>query len=316
MVRKGISIIIPNWNGKPLLERNLPFLVDALSHYQESTEIIVVDNGSTDGSAEFLAYFYPNVKVLTFAKNEGFATACNKGVKASKYEVVYLLNNDVVVYKNFLEPLVPYFEDDNFFSVSSVEYSPDTDISLFSGAPTAQVKFKYGIFWYYYKVINNTKEPIPVFFSSGGHSAYNRNKFLALGGFDNLYHPFYCEDIDISYIAWKCGWRSFYEPESGVIHNSQTTIGTNFEKDFIQNIHWRNRFLFTWKNLDDKILWCKHLFFLPFELALMPLMGRAYFVRGFFMALKKLPSVLNSRKKRKKSIYYDKEILDFFKKLS
>jgi GT2 family glycosyltransferase len=313
MPRKGISIIIPNWNGKLLLESNLPFLFDAVAPYHGATEVIVVDNGSIDGSAEFLASSYPNVKVLSYSKNKGFAIACNDGIRASKNEVVYLLNNDVIVSKNFLDPLWPYFESDNFFAVSSVAYPPHTDISSISHAPTVHVKFKYGIFWYYYKAIIYAGTPISVFFSSGGHSAFDKKKFLALGGFDNLYHPFYWEDIDISYRAWKRGWRSFYEPKSGVIHNHQTTIGSNFKKDFIQNIHWRNRFLFTWKNLDDKILWYQHLFLLPIELAIMPLIGRAYFSRGFFMALNKLPRAIESRKKRGKSVLSDKEIFAIFK---
>ena len=314
MPRKGISIIIPNWNGKPLLERNLPFLLEALSSSQGETEIIVVDDGSTDESVEFITSFYPNVKVLSSSKNEGFAIACNKGVQSSKNEIVYLLNNDIVVSKNFLEPLWPYFEDDVFFAVSSVAYPPNADVPLSAQVPTVHVQFKYGIFWYKYKAIIDTKEPIPVFFSTGGHSAFDKKKFLKLGGFDNLYYPFYWEDIDISYRAWKRGWRSFYEPESRVIHNQQTTIGAIFKKGFIQNIHWRNRFLFTWKNLDDIMLWCRHLFLLPFELALLPLFGYGYFSKGFFMALKKLPCVIKSRKKQGKSLLTDKEVLKIFKK--
>jgi GT2 family glycosyltransferase len=313
MPRRRISIIIPNWNGKPLLERNLPFLLDALSPYQGKTEVIVVDDGSTDGSVEFLASSYPHIRVLSSSKNEGFAIACNKGVQSSKNEIVYLLNNDIVVSKNFLEPLWPYFEDDDFFAVSSVAGPPNADVSLGALVPTAHVQFKYGIFWYYYKTIINTKKPISVFFSTGGHSAFDKKKFLALGGFDTLYHPFYWEDIDISYRAWKRGWRSLYEPKSRVIHNNQTTIGAGFKKGFIQNIHWRNRFLFTWKNLDDIMLWCRHLSLLPFELALLPVFGYGYFSRGFFMALKKLPGVLKSRKKREKSAWTDKDILDIFK---
>ena len=313
MPRKGISIIIPNWNGRPLLESNLPFLLDALSPYQRETEVIVVDDGSTDGSVEFLISSYPHLTVLSSSKNEGFARACNKGVRSSKNEIVYLLNNDIVVSKNFLEPLWPYFEYNDVFAVSSVAGPPNTDVSLGALVPTAHVQFKYGIFWYYYKAIINTKEPISVFFSTGGHSAFDKKKFLALGGFDTLYHPFYWEDIDISYRAWKRGWRSLYEPKSRVIHNNQTTIGASFRKGFIQNIHWRNRFLFTWKNLDDIMLWCRHLSLLPFELALLPVFGYGYFSRGFFMALKKLPDVLKSRKTRGKSAWTDKDILDIFK---
>jgi GT2 family glycosyltransferase len=314
MPRKGISIIIPNWNGKLLLERNLPFLLDALSPYQGETEVIVVDDGSTDGSVEFLTSFYPNVKVLSSFKNEGFAIACNKGVQSSKNEIVYLLNNDIVVSKNFLEPLWPYFDYDDVFAVSSVAHPPNADVPLSAQAPTVHVQFKYGIFWYKYKAIIDTKEPISVFFSTGGHSAFDKKKFLALSGFDILYYPFYWEDADISYRAWKRGWRSLYEPKSRVIHNRQTTIGASFKKEFIQNLQWRNRFLFTWKNLDDIMLWSRHLSLLPFELALLPLFGYRYFSKGFFMALKKLPSVLKSRKKRGKSVFTDKEVLKIFKK--
>jgi len=315
MPRKEISIIIPNWNGKSLLKRNLPFLLDALSSYQGTTEVIIVDDGSIDGSSEFIASSFPNVKVLSSSKNEGFATACNRGVQSSKNEIVYLLNNDIVVSSNFLEPLWPYFEYDDVFAVSSVARPPNANVSSSSLVPTVpvHVQFKYGIFWYKYKAIIDAQEPISVFFSTGGHSAFDKKKFLALGGFDTLFNPFYWEDIDISYRAWKRGWRSLYEPKSWVIHNNQATIGMSFKKDFIQNIHWRNRFLFTWKNLDDIILWCQHLFLLPFELALLPIFGYAHFSRGFFMALKKLPDVLKSRRKLGESALTDKEILDHFK---
>ncbi len=293
MHNRGISIIIPNWNGRRLLEKNLPFLAKALSLYSGSAETIVVDDGSTDGSSEFLLGSCPDVRVLSLTENKGFAYACNEGVKASKNEIIYLMNSDIRVQDNFIEPLIGHFKDDDVFAVSSVATPASGPVSCDPTMP--RVKFKYGIFWYYYITVWKTGEPPAAFFSSGGHSAFDKRKFVELGCFDDLYHPFYWEDADICYRAWKRGWKSLYEPESRVIHDHQSTIGANFKKEFIENINWRNRFLFTWKNLDTPSLWAQHLFFLPFELLFLPLVGRGYFTKGFFSALKMLNKVIEKR---------------------
>jgi GT2 family glycosyltransferase len=316
MSDKGISIKIPSWNGRELLRRHLPSLMDALSSYNGKSEVIVVDDGSTDGSAEFISSAFPSIRVLSLKKNMGFVAACNHGVRASRHEIVYMLNNDISMEKDFLTPLLTHFEDEKLFSVSSVLLPPSEESDPEPGIPLATVRFRLGIFWYYYryKEHGTMKKAEHVFFTSGGHTAYDKNKFIKLGGFDGLYHPFYWEDADISYRAWKCGWHSLLEPESRGIHYSQSTIGANFDRNYIQMIHWRNRFLFTWKNLDSFSLWLYHLIMLPFELLGTPLIGRAFFTRGFFLALGKLPELLKSRRKRERCIMNDRDVLRIFKR--
>ncbi len=294
MNNRNVSIIIPNWNGRYLLEKNLPCLLKALRGHKGRYEVVVVDDCSSDDSLDFVRSEYPEIKTIGLGEKKGFAEACNKGVNESTNEIIYLLNNDIAVQEDFLYPLLSHFTDKNVFAVSSIEVSPDSSKSSSTLIPL--LKFKYGIFWHYYKSTEGLlNHSVPVFFASGGHSAFDREKFLRLGGFDNIYHPFYWEDMDISYRAWKMGWTSLYEPGSRVVHYHQSTIGRHFSKSFIERIHWRNRFLFSWKNLDSLNLWCRHLFFLPFYLISMPFIGKGYYTISFFMAIKKLRNAFEKR---------------------
>src|SRR5437867_518152 len=90
---KACSTVIPNWNGRDLLEKYLPFLETALAGNPDN-EIIVVDNGSTDGSVEFLRLNFPRVKVLELERNLGFGGGSNVGFVAAANDIVVLLNND------------------------------------------------------------------------------------------------------------------------------------------------------------------------------------------------------------------------------
>src|SRR5579863_4326738 len=108
---RAASLVIPNWNGKDLLERFLPSWLAAIADHPGS-EIIVVDNGSTDGSAQWIAEHYPDVRVIGLRDNLGFGGGSNAGVRAAKNEVVVLLNSDMRVDPNFLGPLLAGFSDD------------------------------------------------------------------------------------------------------------------------------------------------------------------------------------------------------------
>src|SRR6185436_16987678 len=103
-VEKGlISVIIPNWNGKKFLKGCLDSLLE--SSYAQ-VEIVIVDNGSHDGSVEFLESFYPQVRLVKFSHNTGFAPAVNAGIRCSKGEYVALLNNDTVVERSWLSEML------------------------------------------------------------------------------------------------------------------------------------------------------------------------------------------------------------------
>lgn len=223
-----VSIVIPNWNGRELLERNFPSVYEASRCHSEENEIIIVDNGSFDGSVEFIEKNFKDVKVIKLNKNKGFGFACNCGVEESRNEIFILLNNDVKVDKYFISPLLKHFERKDTFSVSAIDLNE-------------------------YKNKKIPDKPVYILYSPGGYSAYDKNKFLSLGGFHHLYFPFYGEDRDIGYRAWKMGWKNILEPQSIVYHEGEST-SKRLDKRYVEKIKFRNRIIFCLSCFDDKML--------------------------------------------------------------
>ena len=171
------------------------------------------------------------------------------------------------------------------------------------------MEFRYGFMREVY--MSKENEPSYAFGASGGHALFDRKKFLQLGGFDEIYSPFYYEDADLSYRAWKRGYRVYYEPNSIVYHEHQATIGKSFSKRYIAFIFNRNRFIFLWKNLTDSKLIFQHCLFIPVYLLYRSFKNPFIFL-SFLAALVKLPSVFIARKKEKAFIRYgDREVLEF-----
>lgn len=307
--RENVSIIIPTYNEKDLLKRNLPYLLKAV---RASDEIIVVDDGSTDGSAEFIKNNYPHIRLVSLQENQGFSIACNCGIRESGNNLVYLLNNDVEVTQNFIEPLLNHFQKDNIFAVKSREITPSSEVIDFD--ILIYVDFKFGIFWYRYEKVPPLKNAVSILFADGGHTMFDKKKFLSLGGFDELYRPAYWEDWDISYRARKMGYEIIYEPQSEVYHNPKTTLGKLFTEEDIRIIQWRNHFLFIWKNIFSHRFLMEHIFFLPIEIALLPFIGKGFFNKAFFRALQRLPEALQARKRVRslKYVFTDKELINKF----
>jgi len=111
------TIVIPNWNGKDLLEKYLPSVI-AAAEACPGSEVLVVDNGSSDGSAAFLKERFPQVRVLALDRNLGFGGGSNAGFAAAKNDIVVLLNSDMRVEPDFLAPLLAGFTDDLVFAVA------------------------------------------------------------------------------------------------------------------------------------------------------------------------------------------------------
>jgi len=104
-------------------------------------------------------------------------------------------------------------------------------------------------------------DPYPCFYGGGGSCAFDRKKFRQLGGFDPLLAPFYLEDTDLGYMAWKRGWKVLYQPSSVVYHEHRGTIGKRFSDSYIQSILKKNFLLFTWKNIHEWRRLFAHLFY-------------------------------------------------------
>jgi GT2 family glycosyltransferase len=299
-----VSIVLTSFNGLDNLRQCLPAVLEAAAHDGAADEILVVDDCSTDGSVEYLEREHPGVRVVALERRSGFLGAANAGFRAAKNHLVALLSNDMTPQPDFLSPLVPHFADPEVFAVSACLEAPDGHME--SGRTLGV--FALGTMF----LLNSAKgyrplsamvrdgrddAPVPTLFT-GGNALYDRDKVLELGGFDPLFHPFYWEDTDLCYRAWKRGWKVVFEPGSGVTHHQRLgTIRRNYDRHYIRTIRTRNRLLFLWKNLTDRIWLAQHMLALAFQLAGSWAFGRLYFYRSFAMALARLDEVLERRRR-------------------
>jgi GT2 family glycosyltransferase len=293
---QAASVVIPNWNGRDLLERYLPSVIDALSDNPDN-EIIVVDNGSTDGSAEFVAQTFPNVKVLALEKNLGFGGGSNAGFAAATKDLVVLLNSDMRVDRYFLQPLLDAFADELVFAVSCQIFFSDPNKPREETGLT-QGWWESGRLRVAHHIDEHVIEPFPCFYGGGGSCAFDRRKFQELGGFDSLLAPFYLEDTDLGYMAWKRGWKVLYQPKSVVYHEHRGTIGKKFTPEYIQSVLHQNFILFCWKNIHEWRRLGSHFFYAFADALLSAMFGdspeRAN-LSGLWRAFLRTPQALRSR---------------------
>ena len=243
------SIIIPTWNGSHLLARYLPSVLAAVRTHPGS-EVIVVDNASTDGSAALLRSRFPEVRIVSMPSNVGFARAANKGAELARNEVIVLLNNDMRVEPEFLSELLSVFADPLVFAASSQIFFSDPKRRREETGLT-EVWWDSGRLRVGHRVDSGITQPFPCAYPGGGSSAFDRRKFLELGGMDPLFHPFYYEDTDLGRMAWTRGWKVLYVPKSVVHHEHRATVGKLFTPESIDGIVRKNALLYGWKNLAD-----------------------------------------------------------------
>jgi GT2 family glycosyltransferase/glycosyltransferase involved in cell wall biosynthesis len=288
------SIVIPNWNGKDLLEKFLPSVIEAIS---ENDELIVVDNASTDGSAELIRQRFPHVKLIVTERNLGFGGGSNLGIASARNRIVVLLNNDMRVTSDFLQPLLDGFTDDRVFAVSSQIFFSDPsrrreETGLTVGA------FERGFIRVSHEVSPDIDTLFPTFYAGGGSTAYDRKKFLELGGFDRLFEPFYLEDTDLSYCAWRKGWKVLYQPGSRLFHEHRATIGKHYSREAILAYLKKNYVLMVWKNVHRPNWLLAHFLYLYGHMVLC-WAGRETETRttigAFLHALRELPLALRCR---------------------
>lgn len=253
------SIVIPNWNGRDLLEKYIPPLLIATRNHPDN-EIIVVDNASADGSAAYLKQHFPSVRVLELEKNYGFGGGSNRGFAAAKNDIVVLMNSDMRVEPDFLQPLLDGFTDENVFAVSCQIFLSDPTKTREETGLT-QAWWENGGLRVRHRIDDQVQSAFPCFYGGGGSCAFDRRKFFELGALDELLRPFYLEDTDLGFLAWKRGWKVLYEPRSIVWHEHRGTIGKKFSQEFIQSVLKKNFILFCWKNIHEPARLAEHFFF-------------------------------------------------------
>ncbi len=261
-----VSIVILNWNGRDLLAQGLPSVIDAVRRDGFPHEILLVDNDSHDGSADYVRTAFPQVRVLELPENRGFAHGNNAGVRAARHDTVVLLNNDMIVDPGFLRPLLDGFGPNTFAVSSQIRNQDPAAIREETGRTSAV--FRRGFIDYTHLDANEqelSRSGYPVFWAGGGSSAFHRARFLALGGFHEIYSPAYVEDTDLSFRAWQAGWDVLFAPRSIVYHRRGATASLRFTPAELQALIQRNRLLFIWKNIRSWPLLIVHCMFLPWN---------------------------------------------------
>jgi len=308
---EAVSIIIPNYNGEGVIIHCLKSLEDAASNIDVSQmDIIVVDDCSRDKSIELIKKHFPSVRLFCTRSRQGFSHVANLGIKQSRTEIVVLINNDCWVERNFLPPLLEHFIDNKVFAVSckiidwdSTRLRDGGKVGLFRRGFFSCVK-NYDINSY------KSNQEYTSFYASGAAMAMHRKKFLELDGFDELFAPFYSEDTDLSYRAWKKGWKVLYEPRSIVYHRPGTTIKKTYGWFYIRMIAQKNRLLFVWKNLEDPLMLVEHFVQLVIRLSFWILSFQIWELAGFLMASSKWREILCYRRKSNSKEYLsDREVI-------
>ena len=242
-----ISVIVTNWNGKPLLKKNLETIIQKSP---EAEEIILADDCSSDDSVKFAKKIqrkYPKLKIIAHKKNLGFGGNSNDAVRKATGDLVVLLNNDILPHDKYITNTLSHFSDPKVFGVGFAELGHENWARFF---------WKQGYLQHEPGVNNIDKVHISGWVS-GGSSIIRKSLFEKLGGFDAVYQPFYSEDLDLGYRAWKSGFILLWEPKSVVEHKHEATM-SKFSVNFLNYVKERNRLLNTWRNITDPELLSKN----------------------------------------------------------
>lgn len=265
-----VSVIIPNFNGIAFLDTVLNSLE---GQSMKDFEVILVDNGSTDGSCSFAAANYPWVHILELPDNFGFCRAVNEGIRASKAPYVLLLNNDTEVTENFVEEMLAAIKRHrNAFSCGArmVQYH-DRDRLDDAG------NYYCALGWSFARGrgrdIHAFEKEEKIFAACAGAAIYRKKILDQIGLFDEE-HFAYLEDVDIGYRARIYGYENWYAPEAVVYHVGSGTSGSRYNQ-FKTRYSSRNNVYLVYKNMP----------FLQILLNL-PFLAAGFMVKFLFFAVK------------------------------
>ncbi len=297
MKKLPISIIIPVYKNYQMFYQYL----EINKRYFDGCEVIIMNDYPFENITQQVKKIYNKAKVFNNKKNLGFAGNVNKGVKKASRTYVFLMNSDVVLKDNSFRKSLEYFKKDkDLFAIGFAQLEKDGRVV---GSNLGY--FKNGFINHSFREIKDNKFVSYNFWAEGGASIFRRNLFIKLGMLDELFNPFYWEDIDLSYRAWKAGYKILFLKSVLVEHHHESTIGKYFQQQKILRTAFRNQLFFIWKNLNNKNLIINHLLNLP----------KYIFKPGFFDALIKLPIILKKRKQVLKFfIKDDQKVLSIFEK--
>lgn len=251
----GISVVVPSRNGRELLAAQLPGIVRDLEGLP--AEVIVVDNGSEDGTASWLRAEWRVVHVDVSTAPLSFARAVNRGIARARFSHVCLLNNDMLIEPGFFRALRRAFDDvaDLFCATAQIRFPEgvrreETGKAVMAQNSPADFPLR-------------CDEPLagedgtPVLYGSGGCSLYDATKLRALGGLDESYEPAYVEDLDLGYRAWQRGWPSVYIAGAVVEHRHRATTRRYYSEEQLEAVLEVNYLKFLARAVADRAVFSR-----------------------------------------------------------
>ncbi len=390
---RGVSIVIPTWNGLDLLKRFLPTVIEAAIQYAKQTgaptQIVIVDDGGVDDSVEWLRGQgfveagegetgrrgegesrgageprgrgaeglrsrgaekprgagddrngaariinsesdasghhkpTPSLKLIRNEINRGFGEACNRGVEAAGYPLVFLLNNDVEVDVNSIAPLVENFADPSVFAAHCRVFELSSGQECGTGKLGSFARGFIRVHRSYVPSSVNVERqagqgshaPLYSMFAGGGSAMFDREKFIEIGGFERLLSPFYWEDVELSYRAWKRGYTVLYEPRSVTRHRVSSTI-SKLDQRAVRKVEQRNRLIYHWIHLHERSMMVSHVLWVLLLAVTAPLRLEPAFISSCIAALKRLPEIHKRRLEEKRAARRsDRDVFDIFESL-
>lgn len=306
--RRNASVVVLNWNGLHFLRDLMPSLRVAVDRCPGDHEVIVVDNGSSDGSAAWLAAAQPWARLVQLPENRFFIRGNAAGAAVATRDILVFLNNDMRVEPDWLVELLRPFGPGDLFAVGSrIEMQGErTETGL------TRCFLRHGEIRFV-QVPGQPGDGVPVLWAGGGSSAFDRAKYDAIGGFEDLYFPMYVEDVSLSWQAWRRGWRAVYAHGSVVHHAHRGSATKAFGRDGLERLDWRNRELFFVRSVTDPVLVVTHALCLGWNLrkqARLRGLPVAHGVLAMLATVPRLPAALwhreTSRRSHRRS---DREVL-------
>jgi GT2 family glycosyltransferase len=252
---KDIAIVILNWNGKALLQQFLPSVI----HYSHDAVIYVADNASTDDSVAFVSENFPTVKIIQNTDNGGYAKGYNEALKHLEEPILCLLNSDIEVTENWLQPIIEEFNRDINTAIVQPKILDYNNKSFFEYAGAAGGFIdKYGYPYCRGRIFFDIEEDkgqyddnTPIFWASGACFMVRNNVFKSLNGFDELYFA-HMEEIDFCWRAFNRNYKTKCVGTSSVYHVGGATLkNTNPKKTFL---NFRNSLFTLVKNTDNHVI--------------------------------------------------------------
>lgn len=293
--KRSISIIIPNYNGKDLLAAYLKHTIAAAENAGVEYEIIITDDCSKDDSVDFIRNNYPDIVLIVNSHNRGFSYSCNQGLKRAKYELILLLNSDVKLTPGYFERQFRYFELSDTFGVMgrimNVRKNKIEDAARFLNFRGCKLKASK----FYYP--NDPSGFTPTAYLSGANALIDAKKLREIGGFDEIFSPFYSEDFDLSIRAWRLGWKCYYEHESVCYHQVKASTSRYKTKDWVKYVYYRNKLMVHAIHLNGPLLALWYIQLLGMEFLPKLLMGNTWIIKSYIEFFRQSREIKESKER-------------------